>query len=68
MDLFSHGKFIELPDDDIDTDCIGWYLVLADCLAYAHQRGVIVGDEATVEERVQEVYNRLIDSDCLSPP
>lgn len=68
MDVFTRGKFIELPADDLDTDCVGWYLVFADALAYAHARGAIVGDETTVEQRVQEVYNRLIDSDCTTPP
>lgn len=65
---FTDNSFIEVPSVSIDTDCNAWFPVLADCLAFALQRGAFTGDHATNEEAVQVAYNWLIENDCEQPP
>lgn len=66
-DIFTDGKFLELPSVSIDTDCSEWFPVFEACLEYVWQRGLIVGDETDVETAVSEALNWLVDNDCIDP-
>lgn len=64
MDVFTDGKFIELPNVSIFDDCEAWDTILLagyEWLAYTNQ---IVGDDTAIEYARNDLIAWLADANC----